>query len=787
MDFGTTNSGMAVYDGQEVTLLPLDPANTNPHVARTALYLTNNQRVTIGREAVNRYFDENVGRPVKMKKVWVGEVEVYGADMFYVTDVYAWTDVLSPGRLFLSIKSGLRDPEYQGTVVGPFYYSLENLIALYMTKARIRAERFLGREIRKVVLGRPVHFSIDPAADALAEQRLLESAFRAGFEQVYLQYEPTAAAYHYAATIDKPQNILVFDFGGGTLDLTVMRLGGKKKREVLSTGGLPVAGDIFDQRLVRSKLPKHFGEGTLYGSVNRRLPLPKWIFDVFSNWQTIIELQTPQSRNLLREIAQSAEDRQGIEALTSLVINNYALQMFDVVEAAKRQLSSDMATIIRLKGPGFRVTEMVTRSEFEVIIRNEILAIEHHLDQTVKDSGLIVDDIDAVIRTGGSSGIPAFRYMLMEKFGREKVKAIDTFSSVTSGLGIIGHGIQAGEIDARAHTKAGRQQLGQASPNQNVSSANLALIQRRLSAQEDETAEIDGDQVNLVTLTAGGYFQVSSLGDERLSGTKSIPLPDDINIPPSQQLLTALTCRPDEYLLLMTSRYRFLLTTSSHITDLKELELDLAGYFQLKEGEQVSAIGRWKSIKRQPKLMVATSRGYARVYNLNGMIEQIEGPTPYLFDQPLPGLPVALFGVNGGSQLVTAMDSGRLTRYAIADIPLLGIQAINRRDGEKLAGSLVVQENDQILLATAAGYGRRLAVQSIPVPAKPNSRGRVLIARKPVNGISIFDPNSPLWAITSSRLIPITPDVLPPDIPDSTRSLRMVRLKVSEQLLGFLS
>ena len=128
MDFGTTNSGMAVYDGHAIRVLPLDPANNNPHVARTALYVTNDQRVTFGREAVNGYFEENIGRPVKMKRVWVGEVEVYAEDMYYVTDVYAWVDALSPGRLFLSIKSGLRDPEYQGTVIGRFYYSLENLL-----------------------------------------------------------------------------------------------------------------------------------------------------------------------------------------------------------------------------------------------------------------------------------------------------------------------------------------------------------------------------------------------------------------------------------------------------------------------------------------------------------------------------------------------------------------------------------------------------------------------------------------------------------------------------------
>ena len=69
MDFGTTNSGMAVYDGRSVNIIPLDPANNNPRVARTALYITNEQQIYIGRDALNRYFEQNVGRPVKTKKV----------------------------------------------------------------------------------------------------------------------------------------------------------------------------------------------------------------------------------------------------------------------------------------------------------------------------------------------------------------------------------------------------------------------------------------------------------------------------------------------------------------------------------------------------------------------------------------------------------------------------------------------------------------------------------------------------------------------------------------------
>jgi hypothetical chaperone protein len=72
MDFGTTNSGIAAYDGREVVVLPLDPSAPNPRVARTALYITNEQAVTIGRAALDLYFANKIGRPVKMQLVWVG-------------------------------------------------------------------------------------------------------------------------------------------------------------------------------------------------------------------------------------------------------------------------------------------------------------------------------------------------------------------------------------------------------------------------------------------------------------------------------------------------------------------------------------------------------------------------------------------------------------------------------------------------------------------------------------------------------------------------------------------
>jgi hypothetical chaperone protein len=792
MDFGTTNSGMATYDGKQVRLLPVDPASANPHVARTALYVTNDQSVTIGREAVNRYFDHNVGRPVKMKKVWVGEVEVYGADMFYIADVYTWVDVLSPGRLFLSVKSSLRDSEYYGTVVGGSYYSLENLIAVYLSLTRRRAEQLLGREIGEVVLGRPVRFSKDPDADSMAQRRLLEAAFRAGYEKVYLQQEPVAAAHHYAANTGRPQNILIFDFGGGTLDTTVMRLDSRRVREVLATGGIPVAGDVFDQRLVRATFPRHFGEGSHYGANHHRLPLPKWIYDIFSDWQKIIELQTPKTLKLLRDIAQSAEDRQGIEALISLVSNNYGLRMFDSAESAKRTLSSQESAQIQLHGPAFNVAENVTRAQFEQIIHAEIQAIDGHLDETVAASGLARQDIDAVIRTGGSSTIPAFQKMLIEKFGGDKLLAANTFSSVTSGLGIIAQAIEHGEMEAQPHLASEQQRVSNSAPGQKVPAVNLDLVLRRTAAREKESAATAPErQSGLILLVDENLLWTATLpaqmlenGEDSLALARApISLPD--NWLRDSGLRQAMVVGSlDEPLLLITSRYRFLLSTVRHLGELRELDLSLADYFRLRKDEQVCALGRWQEVKERSRMLLVTSRGYTRAYDVEKITEAIEGAVPFQFDRPLPGLAVAVLAVNDNDHVVICLDNGRAVRYCLGDIPLKGIQAIGWRVGERVIGARKIASGDHVVFLTENGYGKRMPAEWVPIPSKPNSRGRVMVARRPLYGLYSAEGGARLWAITPKRLLSLPADLLPLDAPGSTRSYRALKLAASETILA---
>ena len=791
MDFGTTNSGMALYDGEAVRVLPLDPSNTNPRVLPTAIYVTNEQGIVIGRAAIDQYYSDNIGRPVKLRKVWIGELEVYAEDMYYVTDAYAFVDVLSPGRLFLSVKTSLRDESYPGTVVGQYYYALENLIGLYLTAVKIRAEQMVGKTLTQIVLGRPVRFARDPEHDRLAQARLLQAAFRAGYEKVYFQYEPIAAAYSYETTIDKPENVLIFDFGGGTLDITVMRLGEPGKRQVLATGGIPVAGDIFDQKLVRAKLPKHFGEGTQYGDRRKALTTPQWIFDSFSDWQKLLELQSSENRRILEDIAQTARHRYQIEMLLALVSSNYGLKMFDLMEDAKKQLSDKRGAEVLLDGPGFHVRDFVTRTEFEGIIRPEIRAIEDHLLETVQASGLEPGNIDAVIRTGGSSQIPVFHEMLSRYFGADKVKAIDTFSSVTAGLGVIAHGIEQGEIDAVGYTPEDLARFKQPDTHQpNVPPINLELLQRRIILAEgavDSVAEvevpIESGQALVFVGENGSIVSVPISLTQRREEAKAHY--GKVAEWQGGKVVTVLAADFDEQLLMITTHYRFLLATPRQLADWGRMGLTLGDMHKLEREERVCALASWTAVSKLPKLLLATSAGVARPYPTNVLATSIQAPIPFKFDHPLDGIVVAALGMAGNEELVVTTRAGRGVRWPVNALRTSGTQAINLDNDDRVTGAVLVGAEDSLLLLTADGFARRLTVEWVFAPEKPNQKGKSLVSRRgDVVGTAVYAEDAALWGITESEILPIFTEGLP--LEESTKTIQLIKTSSKDPITGLI-
>ena len=435
LDFGTTNTSAAIYDGSRVRLLELDPVNTAPSIMRTTLFMAREGGLDVGRAAISRYTEGNVGREIEYEWRYIGETEVTFADFGTVMQsLYVKVDANAPGRLFQSLKSHLRDRSFTGTDVFGVRYTIETLIAVVLRVILERIEAEIGQKVTSMVLGRPVHYADEPNLDELAIERMRSAAAEAGLPPVRFMFEPTAAALSYASTAQGKQHILVFDFGGGTLDVTVMRLDGQGGRQVLSTDGVPIGGDLMDRRLVMGKVLPHFGAGAQLGP--RRLPLPAVILEHLSEWQSIVDLTQPRYLKIIDEAIRTGNKPRELKQLKVLVRENYGLPMYEEVERSKVRLSEQRSTIFGMHVPGIDIDEEIERWDFERLIGPDVRAVAACVDRAVEAAGLTHSDIDVVLRTGGSSRIPAYVRMLANKFGADKLKEMDVFTGVASGLAI---------------------------------------------------------------------------------------------------------------------------------------------------------------------------------------------------------------------------------------------------------------------------------------------------------------------------------------------------------------
>ena len=434
LDFGTSNSGVAVYDGRRVKVLPIDRQNVLPEVVKTVLYITREYQAYIGQEAIRQYYLHNVNRQRRYVRKWAGEIDVRGADMHFVRDVYVFVDELKPGRLMQYLKTALRKSTsggYDGTQIFERYYRIGELVQVYLSQLKQRAEEVLGDSIEAVTLGRPVKFADTPGQDGQAEETLRQAAYAAGFKKVDFELEPVAAALDYEQSITSPQNVVIFDFGGGTLDIAVMRLGNPQERRIYASGGVDIAGSDFDRAIICKRMLPHFG----YGRISHQPEILELI-EAVPDWMALPELATPQNRNVLEKGVRAGLAPVRLKALQKLIYNDLAFTFYNRVEAGKIALSDQGATVISLEDRDIPLWELYTRSQFEADIQEYVGGVEKTLLDTLAASGLEPAAIDAVVKTGGSSSIPLFTQILEHIFGAEKVKASNAFSSVVAGLAI---------------------------------------------------------------------------------------------------------------------------------------------------------------------------------------------------------------------------------------------------------------------------------------------------------------------------------------------------------------
>jgi hypothetical chaperone protein len=301
---------------------------------------------------------------------------------------------------------------------------------LYLRELKQRAENFLGESITDVTLGRPVKFSEKVEQDQKSQETLRQAALEAGFQGVQFELEPVAAALYYEQSLQQPENVLVFDFGGGTLDITIMRLG-DRRRQIFASGGIDIAGSDFDRAIIQKRMLRHFGKGR----IDHRRDLLELV-NAVSDWMVLPELSNPKARLKLTQAIQENEAPVQLKALETLIFNDLAFSFYNTVEAAKILLSTQGAAVVALQEKDIDIWELYTRLQFENDIHENQERIEQVLFETIEASGLDPEQIDAVVKTGGSSNIPAFGEMLTSIFGSSRVKSSNSFSSVTAGLGI---------------------------------------------------------------------------------------------------------------------------------------------------------------------------------------------------------------------------------------------------------------------------------------------------------------------------------------------------------------
>lgn len=408
IDFGTTNSSVALArDDGGIEAVRFRTSSGNTETYRSVLYFEPRLPGIGGPMAIERYL---------------------AAD--------------EKGRLIQSLKSFLASRLFTGTSVYGKQFSLEDLITIMLRDIRIQSESQIGAFDGPIVVGRPVRYSnaATEEDDQFAIDRLTRSFAKAGIAPVIFEYEPVAAAFFYESTLDHDELILIGDFGGGTSDFSVLRVGPSSIREgahrILGTAGVALAGDAFDSRVVHNLISPRLGRGSEYRSMDKILPVPEWIYSDLSRWHYLSFLKSSETIEMLRGIRSHSLAPERIEGLLHIVQNDLGFYLHQAVQSMKVELSSELIGSFVFEDYQVRMNGRVKRSSFEKWIEPELEKIRECLERLLQSTSLSAGEVDRVFLTGGSSLVPAVRSIFEDRFGAPRIAGGSEFTSVAKGLAL---------------------------------------------------------------------------------------------------------------------------------------------------------------------------------------------------------------------------------------------------------------------------------------------------------------------------------------------------------------
>ncbi len=418
IDFGTTNSSVArcVHRSSPVELVKFPLFDRETESYRSLLYL------------------EHLRQPAKNRLAsWTGPE---GIEHYLARE--------SAGRLIQSLKSFLTSRSLLTTEVFGIRITIEELIARILRDLRLKAEAAFGSPITSVVAGRPVRFvgAEKDEDNAYAEGRLRTAFELAGFTHVEFEMEPVAAAHYYESTLQRDELILIGDFGGGTSDFSLIRVGpairrrGRRPSDLLGNSGVGIAGDAFDAKIVRHLVSPFLGLGSEMQSVNKILPVPSWVYTKLERWHHLSFLKAKDTMNMLASVKAQALEPEKIEALIHLVEDDLGYSLHQAVQKTKSDLSEQPTARFYLSNGGISIDTMAKRSSFERWIAPEVKAIETCVDTLLRDTGVLPEQVNMVFLTGGTSFVPAVRRIFERRFGAERIRTGSQFTSVAQGLAL---------------------------------------------------------------------------------------------------------------------------------------------------------------------------------------------------------------------------------------------------------------------------------------------------------------------------------------------------------------
>jgi hypothetical chaperone protein len=403
IDFGTTNTALALAsDEGAVALADLpSPDGGTSKTWRTVLHFDPDSAPMAGAPAIARYVRAG------------GE-----------------------GRLIQSIKSHLASASFSRTMIDGRFWTLEALVAIFIRELR----RAVGTSLpSRAVVGRPVRYvgAETDADNVRALDRMRAAMKAAGFCDVVFEFEPIAAALSYSERLDHEELILVADFGGGTSDFSLLRVGPKlmpgDASAILATGGVALGGDNFDARMIDALVASALGRDTTYrDGFGASTPVPHWLFLRLRRWHHLSFLKEASTLELLDHVHHGSSDPERIARLISLVEDDLGLPLHQAVERCKVALSaSSMAT---LSQPDLTLEVPATRAAFERWVAPELATIDEVVSDVLARAGVDAADVDTVFATGGSALVPAVRERLVARFGEKKLAGGEELTSVAWGL-----------------------------------------------------------------------------------------------------------------------------------------------------------------------------------------------------------------------------------------------------------------------------------------------------------------------------------------------------------------